>query len=163
MWTPESELGEIAIRVVVLYLSLFAMVRLAGKREVGQLSPIDLLGMLLLSETVSPALSAGDRSIGGSLAAAAVLLGTSVAVSRIAFHFPRAEKWIEGRPVELVRDGKLIEDAARSERISRQEVETALRRQGLERIAQVRRATVEPTGEITVVAARAPDGTGSSA
>jgi uncharacterized membrane protein YcaP (DUF421 family) len=127
------------------------MIRLAGKREVGQLAPVDLLGMLLLSEMVSPALTSNDTSVAGALVAAAALLATSVAVSRVAYWYPRAERWIEGAPTPLISDGTLLPDAVRSERISVHDLEAALRRHGLERVDQVRRAVVETNGEITIV------------
>lgn len=129
---PQTPPLEIAARVAIAYFALFVMIRLAGKREVGQLTPIDLLGMLLLSETVSPVLTAEDTTLAGGLLAAAVLLACSVAVSRVAFWFPRAE------------------------RITLQEIECALRRNGLESIGQVARAVVETNGEITIVPREAP-------
>jgi len=151
MWEPHTSLFEVVARVAILYLALMLMIRLAGKREVGQLTPVDLLGMLLLSETVSPALTAGDTSLGGALVAAATLLASSVAVSRMAYRWPRAERWIDGEPVPVVDGGRLLADAARSERISSRDLESALRRHGLESVEQVRRAVVETNGEITVI------------
>jgi uncharacterized membrane protein YcaP (DUF421 family) len=153
MWQPSTSLVEIVVRVVVLYAALVLMVRVAGKREIGQLAPLDLLAMLLLSETVSPALTAEDDSLPAALTAAATLLALTAALGRLAFHFRRIERWIDGRPVELVREGKLLEAAARSERVTRQELDSALRRGGLDTLAEVRRAVVEPNGEITVVPA----------
>lgn len=151
MWLPHTDPLAIVIRVATLYLGLLCMIRLAGKREVGQLTPIDLLGMLLLSETVSPALTASDPSVGGALLAAAALLAISVGVSRIAYHWPRSERWIEGSPTALVEAGSLIPEAARAERITRAELEAALRRHGLARLDQVHEACVETNGEITIV------------
>ena len=76
---------------------------------------------------------------------------SSVAASRLAYRFPQAERWLDGEPTPLIEDGRLIPAAARSERITVREIEAALRRQGLERIEQVRRAVVETDGEITIV------------
>ena len=72
-------------------------------------------------------------------------------MGRLAFHPPRAERWIEGAPVVLIEAGRLVERAARSERITRQDLESALRRHGVAELSVVRRAVVEPNGEITVL------------
>jgi uncharacterized membrane protein YcaP (DUF421 family) len=151
LFAPVAPLLEIVARVVVVYLALMLMLRLAGKREIGSLTPLDLLGMLLLSETVSPALTAGDDSLSVALAAAATLLSLAVLVSRLAYWSPRAARWLDGAPTALVRDGRPIQEAIRRERITEQEIVTALRRQGIADLAQVREAWVETNGEITVV------------
>lgn len=151
MWQPELPPLAIFARVAILYLSLFAMMRFAGKREVGQLSPTDLLGILLLSETVSASLNAQDTSLTGGLIAAASVLVVSAAVSRVAYHSRWAERWIEGTPSRLIEDGKLVAAAARSERITIQELEAALRREGLERVEQVALAVVETNGTISII------------
>jgi uncharacterized membrane protein YcaP (DUF421 family) len=144
-------LFEIVLRVTVLYVALVVMLRLAGKREIGQLAPLDLLAMLLLSETVSPALTGQDTSLAASLTAAGTLLVLTAVMGRLAYHSRRAERWIEGAPVVLVEHARLVEAAARSERVTRQELESALRRHGIDELSAVRRAVVEPNGEITVL------------
>lgn len=154
MLEPTTSLLEIVLRVVVLYGVLVVMVRIAGKREIGQLAPLDLLAMLVLSETISPALTAQDHSLPAAFTAAATLLALTAGMGRLAYHSRRVERWIDGEPVELVRDGHLIEKAARRERVTRQELDTALRKEGVETLAEVRRAVVEPNGEITVIQSR---------
>lgn len=148
---PNTPLVEIVLRVGVLYVALVLLVRLAGRREIGQLAPLDLLAMLILSETVSPALTAQDDSLPAALTAAGTLLALTAGMGRLAYHSRRVERWLEGRPVELVKEGHLLEEAARSERVTRQELDSALRRRGVETLADVRRAMVEPNGEITVI------------
>ena len=155
---PQTPPLEIAARVAAAYFALFVMIRLAGKREVGQLTPIDLLGMLLLSETVSPVLTAGDSTLAGGLLAAAVLLACSVGVSRVAYWFPRAERWIDGAPTLLIENGRIVPGAKRAERITLQEIGCALRSNGLETIEQVERAVVETNGEITIIPRAASGG-----
>ena len=151
MWEPSTPLLAIVLRVVLVYVALVVMVRVAGKREIGQLGPLDLLAMLILSETVSPALTAQDDSLPAALTAAGTLLVLTAGMGRLAYRSRRMERLIDGRPVELVREGKLDAAAAEKERVTRQELETALRRGGVETVAEVRRAVVEPNGEITVI------------
>jgi len=148
-----TPLLEIVARVTLVYVGLVVMVRLAGKREIGQLAPLDLLAMLLLSETVSPALTAQDPSLVASLVAAGTLLGLTALTSRLTYRSRRLEGFLEGRPVVLVERGRLDEAVARRERFSVQDVEVALRKHGVETISTVHRATIEPDGSISVIAA----------
>lgn len=146
-----TPLLEVIARVAVLYVALMLLLRFAGKREVGQLSPLDLLAMLLLAETVSPALTGQDRSVTASLTAAATLLALTAGVGWLTHRFPRAERWIDGAPAVIARDGRVLERAMRDERITPRELESALRKQGLETVGEVRLAVVEPDGSISVV------------
>lgn len=151
LYANETPLLEIVVRVVVIYCGLLFLLRLPAQRELGQISSLDLLGILLLSETVSPVLTDEDGSVVAGLTAAATLILLMSVVGRLTFHSRRAEQWIDGEPVLLVANGRLVEDAARSQRITRQELESALRRGGVESVAQVRCAFVEPNGEISVI------------
>jgi uncharacterized membrane protein YcaP (DUF421 family) len=110
--------------------------------------------MLILSETVSPALTAQDKSLPAALTAASTLLVLTVVMSRLVHRYPRVERFVEGSPVDLVRGGRVIERAVRDERVTRQELDSALRRNGVETLEEVHRAVVEPNGEITVLPSR---------
>jgi uncharacterized membrane protein YcaP (DUF421 family) len=151
MFANDTPLLEIATRVAIIYLTLLVFVRFAGKREVGQLGPMEFLSMLLLSETVSPALTAQDTSLPASLMAAATLLVLTGIVGRLTYHSRTMERLIEGTPTSLISDGVVHDRARREERISDQELQVALREQGVESAAEVKTAYVEPTGKISVV------------
>jgi uncharacterized membrane protein YcaP (DUF421 family) len=146
-----TPLPEIVVRVAVLYLGLVVMVRLAGKRELGQLTPLDLLAMLLLSETVSPALTGADDSLPAAFAAAATLIVLTATIGRLTYRSRRVERWFEGAPVVLARDGDVDQAACARERISRDELEAALRKHGLRSLADTERVVLEADGEISVV------------
>src|SRR5678816_2560551 len=92
---PVTPLLEIVARVALIYLGMIVLLRLAGKRELGQLTPLDLLGMLLLSETVSPALTDQDASLPAGFTAAATLLLLAVLIGRAGFRSRRIERWID--------------------------------------------------------------------
>lgn len=154
MLVSDTPLLEIVVRVVVIYTALLVFIRVAGKRELGQLGPLDLLAMLLLAETVAPALTGQDTSIVAALLASATLLALTASVSWLTFRFRRLERWVEGEPVILVENGRVQEENARREKITRQELDSALRRSGLDRLEDVRLAVAEPKGQITVVPRR---------
>jgi uncharacterized membrane protein YcaP (DUF421 family) len=149
-----TPLPEIALRVALIYAALVVMIRIAGKREVGQLTPLDLLAMLLLSETVSPALTGQDGSLPAALVAAATLIALTMTIGRITYRSPRAERWFDGAPVVLARDGDVDPDALERERISRSELEAALRKKGVRSAADTELVTLEADGSISVVVPR---------
>lgn len=156
MWSNTTPLGEIVVRVLLVYAALLLMVRLSGKREIGALGPLDLLGMLLLSETVAPALTGQDGSLIAALVAAASLLVAVAVVGRLTYWSPKLERLVDGTPREIVTSGTLNQEACEGERISSQELASSLRREGVDSIAEVRRATLETNGQITVVPQRGP-------
>jgi uncharacterized membrane protein YcaP (DUF421 family) len=151
MLGPTTPALEIVARVVCVYVALLVMVRVSGKREVGQLGPIDLLAMLILSETVSPVLTAQDETLGGGLIAAATLLALGATVGRLTWWSPRFERLVDGEPVVLIENGRVHEGAERAERITAAELAQALRSAGVEELADVKLAVVEVNGEITIV------------
>ncbi len=118
---------EIIARVGLVYAALFVMVRLSGKRTIGQFTPFDLVVVLLLSETVSSALTGGDPSLGAGLLAAGTLVALNAALAYAASRSRGLEKLLEGRPVLLGRNGELFIEVMRRERIGAEDVKKALR------------------------------------
>jgi uncharacterized membrane protein YcaP (DUF421 family) len=107
--------------------------------------------MLLVSETVSPALTGSDDTLAGGLVAAATLITLAAAVSYVSYRSKRAARLIEGDPVILIRNGRVDAKQQRHFRISDEDLATALRQHGVGSVGEVRRAYVEPDGEITVL------------
>lgn len=145
------KLLEIMGRVLAIYAALFVMLRLAGRREMSELSPMDLLVMLLVSETVSPALTGGDQTLLGGLVAAATLIGVSVLIAYVTFRSRRIGTLLEGEAALLIRNGRIDKRVKQRFRISDDELATALRQHGVATPGKVARAYVEPDGEITVL------------
>jgi uncharacterized membrane protein YcaP (DUF421 family) len=142
---------EIVARVAFIYGACLLLMRLSGRREMSELSQMDLLVMLLISETVSPALTGGDESLTGGVIAAATLLGLYTATGWIAFKSRRVEQLLEGRAVVLIEDGRLCSDVIRKFRITDDELRTTLHQHGVLHVAEVKRAFIEPDGEITII------------
>jgi uncharacterized membrane protein YcaP (DUF421 family) len=149
------KLLEVVGRVVVIYAALLLLLRLAGRREMSELSPMDLLTMLLVSETVSPALTGGEESVFGGLIAAATLFGLTVVIARATFRSKRLERLVEGDPVLLVEDGRIARPVMKRFRITDAELATAIRENGVASVDDVERAYVEPDGKISVLEKRA--------
>lgn len=142
---------EIVVRVAVIYTGCMLLLRISGRREMSQMSPMDLLAMLLVSETVSPALTGTEDSVTGGLIAAATLFALVVGTGYLAFQSRRAERVLQGRAIVLIEHGRVRVDAMRELRISDDDLRTALHQQGLLHVRDVARAYVEPDGKITMI------------
>lgn len=117
---------EFVIRGGAVYLVLLVMVRISGKRTIGQFTPFDLLVVVLLSEAVGGSMVGGDESLLGGLIVAITLLLLNVVISFAASRNQKLEDAIEGREVLLGRNGRLFEDVMKRHRIGRNEIDRVL-------------------------------------
>jgi len=117
---------EFILRGIIVYVVLLAIVRIAGKRTIGQFTPFDLLVVMLLSEAVGTSMVGGDQSIAGGLIVAITLIALNVAVSFLASRNQRMEVLLEGREVLLGRNGQIFDDVLKKHRIGRNEIDHAL-------------------------------------
>jgi uncharacterized membrane protein YcaP (DUF421 family) len=144
------DLGDKAIRTVAVYGALLILLRLAGKRQLAQLSTFDLVVLLLLSNVVQNAVIGPDDTLVGGLVGAVILLVGNYLVVFFAFLNPRLEADLRGRPATLVEGGKLRHRELRRELVSRSELDAALRRQGYDGVAAVDEVLLEPEGTLAV-------------
>jgi uncharacterized membrane protein YcaP (DUF421 family) len=101
---------EVVVHVAIIYAALLVMVRLSGKRTVGQFTPFDLLVVMLLSEVVSNGLTGSEESVAGGLIAAATLVGLNGLNSRATARSERLRRLAEGTPVVVGYQGKILDD-----------------------------------------------------
>lgn len=145
---------EIIARVTLVYAACMVLLRVAGRREMSQLSPMDLLAMLLLSETVSPALTAGDDTVTGGVIAAGTLIGLCVITGWISYRHRGLERAMQGVAAVLIQDGAVRPAILRRYRISADDLQTALHQNGVLSVQEIARAFVEPDGQITMIKAK---------
>jgi uncharacterized membrane protein YcaP (DUF421 family) len=150
IFVPGVPLLEKTIRTLVVYGAVLIGLRLAGKRELSQLNPFDLVVLLLLSNTVQNAIIGNDNSVIGGLFGAAVLLLTNHFLVRYLFKSGRLDT-MEGNPDVLVSSGKVMHDRLNEELITVAELEAAARRQGIRSIADVEECRLETGGALTFV------------
>ena len=141
---------EFVVRVVVVYLFLLGMLRFGGKKHIGELTPFDLVVLLIISETVQGSMIGDDTSLVGGLIAAGTLFALVYAVNYVSWRSKTAERLFEGVPKVLVRNGRVRRLALIEERITRAELIEALRREGCTSLTRVRFAFLETDGSITV-------------
>jgi uncharacterized membrane protein YcaP (DUF421 family) len=130
---------------------LLVLLRLTGKRQVGQLAPFDLVLLLVLSNAVQNSMNGGDNSLVGGLVSAATLVGLNGAIGLATYRSKRLEALIEGRPQVLVHNGKLYDKVLRDAKLTRHELNAALRQAGCESVDEVHTAVLENNGSISVV------------
>jgi uncharacterized membrane protein YcaP (DUF421 family) len=140
---------QIVLRTGVIYLIVLIGVRLSGKREVGQMTPFDLVLLLLLSNSVQNAMTGPDTSVFGGVAAAATLLGLNYLVANVSGVNRRFRRLVEGEPSLLIHDGKIIEPHMAKEHVSMDELHRALREHGISESKQVALAVLEVDGSIS--------------
>ncbi len=148
---PGIPFGEKIVRTILVYVFLLVGLRLAGKRELSQLNPFDLVVLLLLSNTVQNAIIGNDNSLTGGLIGAAALLILNSVVVRTLYHYGKLDA-IEGRPDTLIRNGRLLRHHLERELITVNELEAAARKQGIESLAHVHQCRLETGGALTFVA-----------
>jgi len=153
-------IAEKILRTIVVYFFLIVGLRLAGKRELAQLNPFDLVVLLTLSNTVQNAIIGDDNSVTGGLVGAATLLAVNYAVVRFLYGHDKLEQLVEGAPDVLIENGVIQPDRLRQELITLQELEAAAHKQGLASLDEVDRAVLEPGGSICFLAKKpTPDAT----
>jgi len=149
---PDISVAEKMIRPVIVYVFLVVGLRIAGKRELAQLNPFDLVVLLTLSNTVQNAIIGSDNSVSGGLIGATTLLIVNYVVVRFVFKYDALDRVIEGEPDVLIDGGVVNRDRLRRELITEAELCSAARKQGFETLDQVERAVLEPGGIISFVA-----------
>jgi len=141
---------EFIVRATVIYVVLLAMVRISGKRTVGQFTPFDLMVVVLLSEGVSNSLSGGDESLLGGLIVASTLITINLAVAFVTARSRRVQGMMEGQPILIGRDGRLFRETLKAEHVSPAEFEQALREADCE-LKDMHCAFLEADGKISIL------------
>ncbi|HXT38402.1 MAG TPA: YetF domain-containing protein [Candidatus Angelobacter sp.] len=150
MWQLSISWWELILRVVIIYAFLLFLLRLSGKRQVGQLAPFDLVLLLVLSNSVQNAMNGGDNSVLAGLISAAALVVMNYLVGLATYKSKKLEALIEGRPDVLIHNGKLFTDVMEREKLTQHELNAALRTAGCACIEEVHFAILENNGVISV-------------
>lgn len=145
-----QELGYTALRTSAVYLAMLLVLRLLGKRSVGNLSAFDLLVALMLGE-VTDEIAYGDVDLAKGFTVVAIIAAWHFANSWASWRWSWVDKLTGGSPRTLVEHGRIDRDALAHERVNEDELWSNLRSQGIEDIAEVRRAVLEPSGQISVI------------
>jgi uncharacterized membrane protein YcaP (DUF421 family) len=148
MFALALPIGEKILRPILVYAFLIVGLRLAGKRELAQLNPFDLVVLLTLSNTVQNAIIGDDNSVTGGVIGASTLLLVNYVLVRFISRHEKIERFIEGDPDVLIDEGRITNDCLNKEAISPLELEAAAHKQGFTSLEEVERAVLEPNGSI---------------
>jgi len=150
MWRLSVSWWELILRGLIVYVFLIVLLRVTGKRQVGQLAPFDLVLLLVLSNAVQNAMTGGDNSVLGGLISASVLVLLNYAAGHLTYRSKKLESLFEGRPEVLVHNGKVFTDVMEREKLTHHELNAALREAGIACVEQVHYAILENNGTISV-------------
>lgn len=145
---------ELIVRAIATYMFMIVLLRLTGKRQVGQLAPFDLVLLLVLSNAVQNSINGGDNSLLGGFVSAISLVAANYTVGRITYKSKFLARMIEGRPQILIHNGHLYSDVMKKEKVTQHELDAALRAAGIACIEDVHFAVLENNGQISVGAVR---------
>ena len=142
---------DIVARAAIMFVLLYVLLRLMGKRELGQLTPFELVVMIVLGDLIQQGVTHNDFSITGALLAISTFAFLAISMSWLTYLSPRAEKLLDGEPRVVIRDGVLIKDNLRRDRMTQSEVESEMRLAGIGHMDQVAWAILEPQGKISFI------------
>jgi len=142
---------DVVVRSLCVYLFMVVAIRLFGKNQLSQLNAGDVVLLLLISNAVQNAMVGENTSLQGGLIAALVLFFANFIVKRFMFSNKKFESFLEDDPVVLVKDGKIDQDALNKVKISRDELDEAVREHGVDGIKNVKLSVLEVDGNISVI------------
>lgn len=142
---------ELVLRSIVVFCVLLMLLRLTGKRQVGQLAPNDLVLLIILANAVQNSMNAGDNSLIGGLISAVTLVTLNYLLNKLVFNSKKIERFVEGRAQILVRDGVLLEDVLADTGITHDELNGVLRQHDCVDLKHVHLAILETNGSISVL------------
>jgi len=148
---PEAPVWNLVVRAVAVYGFLVVALRIAGRRELAQMTSFDLVLLLVISNAVQNSLNAGDNSLAGGIVSAVTLVVLNWGLGFATYRWRRVERLVSGKPIRIVTDGRVHVKALRRELLTLDELRSALRKQGVMRITDCAQVVLEPDGTFSVV------------
>jgi uncharacterized membrane protein YcaP (DUF421 family) len=142
---------DIVIRAAVIFAFVFLLTRMLGRRELNSLEPFDLILLVVVGDLVQQGVTQNDESLTGAMLAISTIGVLTVALSYLSFRFKRLRPVLDGEPIVLVEDGKIVEPNLRRQRLTREEIGAEARLEGISAIEDVRWAILETSGRISFV------------
>ena len=142
---------DIVMRATVMFVVVFLLLRLLGKRELGQMTPFELVLLVVIGDLIQQGVTHNDFSLVGATLAICTFAFWGLVLGWLVYLFPRLKGPLEGQPRIIVRQGELLEDNLRRDRMTRAEVESEMRLAGIARMSDVEWAIIEPQGKISFI------------
>ena len=151
---------DVVLRATAMFAVVYVLLRLLGKRELGQMTPFDFVTVVVIGDLIQQGITHNDFSITGATLAISTFAFWSLVLGWASYLFPRSRKFLDGEPRLIVRDGAILDRAMRHDRLTREEVESEMRLAGIAHIEDVAYAVLEPVGKISFM--KKSDGDASS-
>lgn len=142
---------DIALRALFLYVFVVFVMRVLGRRELSSLTAVDLVLLIVLGDAIQQGLTQDDYSVTGAVIAVSTISAIQVFSSYLAFRSKRARKVIEGEPIVVIQDGKVLENNLKRERLTEDDVAEEMRMQQIATFDEVQWAILETNGQISFV------------
>lgn len=149
---------DIVLRATVMFVVLVFLLRLLGKRELAEVSPFDLVVLIVLGDLIQQGITHNDFSLSGATLAIFTFAFWSLVLSWMSYKWRAAEKVLEGTPLVLVQNGKLLEKNLKEDRLTKAELESEMRNSGIAHIGDVAWAILEPQGKISFIGRQKSEG-----
>jgi len=151
---------ELILRGSLMYLGLILTFRFVLRRDVGSVGMADVLFIVLVADASQNAMAGEYRSLSDGVILVATLVVWNVLLDWLAYHNTAIRRLVEPPPLPLIRDGHFIRRNLRSQWITVEEVQSKLREHGIDNVRSVKRAALEPDGELSVIRVDGADNTG---
>lgn len=151
IFTLDTPLLEIFIRGTIVYWVLFLLLRFVLKRQAGSIGLSDLLVIVLIADASQNAMADDYKSLPDGIALVCTLVFWNYIIEWLGYNFERFEKFLHPNPLPLIQNGRIIKKHMAQELITRDELMTHLRQEGVEKISEVKKACLEGDGKISIV------------
>ena len=142
---------DIVVRGIVVFVFLYVLMRIVGRRELSSLEPFDLILLVILGDAVQQGLTQDDYSMTGAILAVGTIAMLQVGTSWLNFHFPRVRTILNGEPIVVLQDGKPIEKNLKRERVTLDDLTEEARKQNIASLEDVQWAVMETSGVISFI------------
>ena len=142
---------DLVLRTIVVFFFLLLLVRIIGRRELSTLEPFDLILLIVVGDALQQGLTQDDYSVTGALLVVGTFAVLQVSVSWLSYRFPRTRPMLQGEPIIVMQDGKVIERNLKRERLTEDELAEAARREQIGSLADVQWAVLETSGQISFI------------
>ena len=142
---------DIVLRASVMFFALYLLVRVMGKRELAQMTPFELIVLVVLGDLIQQGVTHNDFSLTGAILAISTMAFWALVLSWVTFLSPRAEAMLDGEPRVIVRDGEIVRENLHRDRLTRGEILSEMRLAGIARLSDVAWAILEPQGKMSFI------------
>lgn len=151
VWNLSAPWYVYVLRAAVVFAFVLLLLRVAGKRQIGQMTPFDLVLLLVISNAVQNSMNGGDNSITAGLILAATLVAIDSGLGWLAFRNKTVDRLLEGKPVILIHGGTIDHQALANVQMSQADLQAALRANGHISADEIQYAILETTGRVSVI------------